>query len=47
MAFVQRAHGGDEAEDAIVRARVARDLLHPFDCANDFHAGFQQRMATG
>ena len=37
MAFVQRAHGGDEAEDVLFGAGVAGDLLHPFDGADDFH----------
>src|ERR1700691_1495847 len=37
MARMQSAHGGNEADDAILCARLARDLLHPRYGADYFH----------
>src|ERR1700683_1829866 len=37
MARMQSAHGGNEADDAILCARLARDLLHPRYGAYYFH----------
>ena len=38
MAFMQRAHRGDEPCDASLAARFARHLLHPFDSVDRFHS---------
>src|ERR1700689_2338517 len=43
MARVQSAHGGNEADDAICGARLARDLLHPRYGANYFHGMGKKR----
>jgi hypothetical protein len=37
VAFVERAHRGDEAKDAFFCARVERDLLHPGNGVDRFH----------
>ena len=37
MTFVKCAHGGDEADEALFGLGVARNLLHPFNCADDLH----------
>jgi hypothetical protein len=34
MAFVQGAHGGHQAEQAVAAARVGGDLLHPRNSVN-------------
>ena len=34
---MQRAHRGDEADDAAFGPGLPRGLLHPFDGVNDFH----------
>jgi hypothetical protein len=43
MAFVKRAHGGHEAENAIVQAIFMRDLLHPFDGMDGLHVSKRTR----
>src|SRR5690242_12188075 len=37
MAFVQGSHRGDQAHNVLASPRAARNLLHPFNCADDFH----------
>ena len=36
---MQRAHGGDEADDPAFGAGLARGLFHPGDGADGFHRG--------
>jgi hypothetical protein len=48
MAFVKRAHGRNQADEALFRSRVTRNLLHPFDRANYFHeVEFRKKYQRG
>ena len=45
VALVQRAHGGDKAEDAIGGVLLVCELFHPGHGSNDFHGRDQVRRS--